>query len=519
MPSFVVSRAGVKMAAPILPSPSGLAGNAFDFLHSFHAFGNRIDWHIPTKSRLWRYNLHYFDYALDPSREQAWIVATMEDWIAANPLRKSVAWEPYPTSLRIVNWIKFDLTVVRSRPLSPVWRRSLYQQIAWLERNLEHEIQANHLLKNAKALLFGGVYFSGRTAERWMSNGRQLFLREAREQLLRDGGHYERSAMYHAVAVEDLLDVLNLAYTNRDLMTDTEISELEDRAKRALGYLSDISFPDGTISISNDSAMDVGPKPSVLAGYARAILPSLRARPCLTSYVIERPATGYFGYRHGQEMLLIDAGPPGPPHQPGHAHCGLLGFELMVGGRPLIVDSGVCDYENASLRRILRGTAAHNTLRIDGEEQSDLWGAFRIGRRARVQQASLEHELPTRFWFTGSHDGYRHLAGKPRHHRTIECEIGRSWRIKDRVEGGSEHSVESFLHFHPGLRLQRRSGAWIVIDESGHALYRIEADGGDADIFPSVFCPQFGIRQANWMLRLAASGPLPVTIGFSIEAI
>src|SRR5262249_23768428 len=155
---------------------SGLGGNAFTFLNQEHCFAGDIDWSVTHLSRLWRYNLHYFDYALDPSREPAWVTQTMRDWVAAVPPRRSTGREAYPASLRIVNWIKFALLPLRDQ-LDPVCRSSLFQQIGWLEKNLEHEIQANHLLKNVKALIFGGAYFSGAIADRWLQTGTNLFLR------------------------------------------------------------------------------------------------------------------------------------------------------------------------------------------------------------------------------------------------------------------------------------------------------------------------------------------------------
>ena len=199
----------------------------------------------------------------------------MRDWIARNPPLKSVGWEPYPASLRIVNWIKFDLWRTPLMPLPGDCRRSLFQQVAWLERNLEHEIQANHLLKNLKALVFGGAYFAGGTADRWLRKGARLFLKEIRRQILADGGHFERTAMYHAIVLEDLLDVLNFAISNKELMPHSIIEDLTELARAALAHLDDTTFPDGSISMFNDSVSGVAPERAALAAYGSAISPAL----------------------------------------------------------------------------------------------------------------------------------------------------------------------------------------------------------------------------------------------------
>ena len=97
-------------------------------------------------------------------------------------------------------------------------------------------------------------------------------------------------------------------------------------------------------------------------------------------------ASGYFVIRNLDDMLVVDCGEVGPDYQPGHAHCDTLSFELASDGRTIIVDSGVYDYEDSEMRRYVRSTRAHNTAMVDGCEQSEIWGAFRVARRARPIQ-------------------------------------------------------------------------------------------------------------------------------------
>jgi uncharacterized heparinase superfamily protein len=512
-------RNGVNLLATIYTAPSGLDTNTFDFLGKWHDFGQQIDWSAADQSRLWQYNLHYFDYALDPSRRASWVAAVMENWVSHNPPRPSVGWEPYPVSLRIVNWIKFDLHSDMPLALSAPLRNSLYQQVWWLARNLEIEIQANHLLKNAKAVLFGGAYFSGRVADKWLEKGKRLFLAEVRKQFLADGGHFERSAMYHVICLEDILDVISLARGSAGLLTSQEISQLGDCARKALAYLDDISRPGDVLPMFNDSVAGIAPELSAIRAYARDVLPVSYSGELAPTTIVDKPQAGFFGYRHGREMLLIDAGAPGPPYQPGHSHCGLLSFELTVGGRPLIVDSGVHDYEAGALRHALRSTAAHNTVQIDGHEQSDIWGAFRMGRRARVADRAAVPDLPRHFNFTACHDGYRHLCGAPVHWRTFTCQIGRRWRIQDRIEGSGTHRIESFLHFHPAVVLDGKDAKWTATDTETGCAYIVTAVGGVCDLISTVYCPRFGERLDNSTLRISADVPVPASLGFVIEVV
>lgn len=510
-------RANFAMADVAATTNSGLAGNSFNFINQPWHFPGGIDWHLTSHPLLWRYNLHYFDYALDPSRDTAWVVATMKDWIAKVPSGPNDGWQPYPVSLRVVNWIKFWL--LHPGDFELTWHTSLYQQVSWLERNLEYEIQANHLLKNAKALVFGGAFFAGRVADRWLRTGLQLLLTECRDQFLADGGHFERSAMYHAIALEDLLDVINLARATPGLLPAAVLAELIDTAAAAAAYLAKTTPPSGGLPMFNDSVDGIAKDAATLAHYAETLGVASRVAHQDSTYLIDKPQTGYFGYRHQDEWLLIDAGPIGPAHQPGHGHCDLLSFELVIDGRQIVVDSGVFDYENTGFRRSLRRTAAHNTLRIDRTEQSDVWGGFRVGRRARPGEVMLQEDLPASFRFTGTHDGFAHLSGRPVHHRTIECRIGQSWQVTDHVRGTGQHLLESFVHFHPDLRLRREDGHWLLVDAADTQLLRVSVNGGNSEMRQTAYCPAFGIRRHKETLRISITTSLPHTFGYLIEAL
>lgn len=118
---------------------------------------NTIDWRCVEMPKLWRYNLHYFDHLLDAHRFLEDRRNLIDDWIAKNPEGTLDAWEPYPASLRVVNWIKLFVEEGSGR-VKPEWLKSLYQQALWLEHNIEYHLLANHLFKNAKALVFAGLF-------------------------------------------------------------------------------------------------------------------------------------------------------------------------------------------------------------------------------------------------------------------------------------------------------------------------------------------------------------------------
>jgi len=129
--------------------------NKFTFLNQISSFDNQLDWNVKEQSRLWRYNLHYFEY-LFPDRDLNPVAAgnLLQSWIECNPAGTPDAWDPFTVSLRLLNWIKFfssyDIPWIKKEKIL----QSVYQQALWLEKHMEYHLLANHLLKNAKAFDF-----------------------------------------------------------------------------------------------------------------------------------------------------------------------------------------------------------------------------------------------------------------------------------------------------------------------------------------------------------------------------
>ncbi|MEQ1802090.1 MAG: heparinase II/III-family protein, partial [Gammaproteobacteria bacterium] len=229
------------------------------------------------------------------------------------------------------------------------------------------------------------------------------------------------------------------------------------------------------------------------------------------------PDTGYFGYRQGGDSLIADCGPVGPDYQPGHAHCDTLSFELHVSGTPIVVDSGTFDYEPGAFRHYLRSTAAHNTVRIDGQEQSEIWGQFRVARRARPVTPTLSDGSGGQFVFDGGHDGYGRLPGQPRHRREIRMGAGR-WEVRDTITGAGQHRVESFLHLHPEVEVKRLNDREFRLTAPGGVVLALRFGlAGTLQAATGYYCPKFGERLASGALVLECTGALPVELSFVFE--
>lgn len=513
----VARRSGVSLG-PCLSSLCHPAGDrSFCFLNrerTFPAAG--IDWASKDMPKLWRYNLHYFDYLRDADRAHEVKVHLISDWIAKNPPGTGDGWEPYTVSLRIVNWIKFFLT--HDKILQESWLQSLYTQAAWLERNLEHHILANHYLKNAVAMFFAGMYFEEGDADRWLKKGWAMLCGEAKEQFLPDGGHYERSPMYHSICLVDYLDVLNLVQNSRTPFQGEETAWLQRIVAVGLNFLHRMSLPDLDIPLFNDSAFGIAPRPSRIFSYAKRVMGHETSAAAGGLALYEASGSGYYVCRNGEDMIVIDCGAVGPDYQPGHAHCDTLSYELAINGRRVIVDSGVYDYEPSPERAYARSTRAHNTVVIDGEEQSEIWGIFRMARRARPLRTSFRRSEDGMVTFEGAHDGYARLTGKPIHSRKISYDGQGSWVIEDLLEGRGRHRMESYVHIHPDFHVAPMGACIEIIAHSGHTIAIIEPLGpSDTRLEQGWYFPEFGVRHKNYVIVFSCSQDAPFGSSYRIR--
>ena len=157
-------------SAPARRRASFSADGQPHFLNQIGRLAEPSDWNAPEASRLWLYNLHYFDdlNALDAEDRHSLHRKLIRRWVEENPPFEGTGWEPYPTSLRIVNWTKWSLS---ENELDQDVADSLALQAAWLEDNIEWHLLGNHLFANAKALVFAGLLFEGDDAARWLRKG------------------------------------------------------------------------------------------------------------------------------------------------------------------------------------------------------------------------------------------------------------------------------------------------------------------------------------------------------------
>ena len=437
-----------------------------------------LDWSlepVDPVEKSWLNRLHYMEYL--EGLTAPLFEALVLDWIDHNPLDDPSAlrsaWHPFAVSVRSVVWMQ---QIARwQQHLSPGFidhaAISLVAQIRFVEKHCETDLRGNHLIKNIKALLWAAAFFDGPESDRWQHLGCRLLAAELVEQVLDDGTHYERSPSYHCQVMADFLDchAVLTAGPEKDHLART----LVDMA----GAAQLLTHPDGHVAQLNDCAL----RNAYSSKQCLDVLGQLAQVEAPPEGPFALPAAGYFGDRHGSDYVIVDCGAVAPGYLIGHGHGDILSFEWSLDGRRIIVDQGI--YQNAAgpRRDSTRSTAHHNTVSIDGLDQCDFYGAHRCGRRAR---AELLEWRPTTsgFVLTGSHDGYAHLPGSPRHVRRFEASKGRLV-IEDRLTGDVPRAAQAAYLLHPDCRVELsdrqatiRSGPLVVTLNASGPLCLEEAE-------------------------------------------
>jgi uncharacterized heparinase superfamily protein len=474
-----------------------------------------IPWHDQNRTRLSQYVLHYMDSIRvlaevcaenyhDKYKQTA--LSWMENWIEHNPIGSKVAWDPFPISVRLINWC---LACSIFGDPGPRIRASMAEQTMYLLDNLEYDTRGNHLLKNAQALVVVGSVFTsdsdfGRTA---LSVGYKLLLDELREQVLEDGGHYERSLMYHCHVLEDIL----LTYV---AMRKPPL-QIVDSIERMAAFLADLTLGDQGIPLFGDAVRgDLSPQN--LLCLCRLVAGVEVKRSSANDY--GREASGFYVMTipNHEAQLIAKAGDPGPCYQLGHAHCDFGSYEVSSGSQRIVVDSGVSEYESGPLRHYFRSSAAHNTVRVNDGEQLEFWGSFRVGRRYRVIKRTWRPENDLAI-LSACHDGF-----KPNLHTRTITKTSDAWLVYDEITGPGDLTSDSRIHFHPDIHIQRSGHQYRCEWDSGCIFitgieWQKELQSPMSEISSGWYAEQFGIASTAPVIVFRSSGQRLLRFGYAIH--
>lgn len=378
---------------------------------------------------LWRMHLHYWDWAwslaeaTDRVRAQSIFSQFFILWRESTRFGHMDEWSSYVVSLRAWSWCGQYQQLVKGTPIDEEFLRLLRLHEGYLRAHMERDVGGNHLLKNLKALIGLSVFFDN---DALLRRALKALERELSHQVLPDGGHYERSPAYHCQVLADLIDIATLLSCER-------LSWLEETIARMRKWLGLVMLPDGAVPLLNDGF----PVPPDLMHH---LGPGDPAAPGLTLL----PESGLAVGRIGDWSLVADVGDPCPDELPAHAHADALSFLLYHKQNRVVGEAFTSTYAPGVRRAFERSTAAHTTVQIDGVDSTEVWGAFRAARRARVAIESIDGH-GDHVALTAAHDGYRRLKGAPVHRRRFEL-VEQGLQVTDEVQGVGKHFIESRVY-------------------------------------------------------------------------
>lgn len=520
LPSQLIHRILKKISFPIFPHNSNLnlrsffeetfkynfkkksivAINEFNFLNIQIKFINGIKWNDEKQDKLWNYNLHYFDGILDSENDKKKYLYTkiIYDWIDNNKKYEGVGWDPYPTSIRLVNFVKW---VISNRIDDKKILNSIADQANYLFYNFERDILANHIVANAKALIFVGLIFDNQFSKQMYNKGIKTFENEIKKQILADGGHFELSPMYHLVILEDILDIVSIhRYFKLSYRTlDKEISNM-------FRWGFSMTHNDFHLSFFNDSCHGVSSNILDLLDYANKLNFNIKLKSDKKE-LIDLDSSGYFILANENAKLIFDTANVVASYQPGHSHSDTLSFEMSIGFNRFIVNSGISTYNSNKLRLYQRGTSAHSSLTINDKDSSEVWSSFRLGRRAKIiSRSSIAYR--DHLHASGAHDGYTWMSGSPIVSREIKL-YDRNLHIFDYIHGTNVKKINSYFPLHPNVKLIRQDNNIYTFELKGREIIIIIPNIYETKVKNTLYFDEFNKSMENLTIELETSTELP----------
>lgn len=496
------------------------------------------------------------------------VTAQIEGWIADNPFGLGIHWcSALEAALRLTSWaVVHSLLALRDGEgglLSAVAEpgklgRAIYQQ-TWFVRHFlsRHSSANNHLIGELTGLwVTCRVFDMGKHGERWAAMAQRELERESGLQVYEDGVNKEQACYYHLWVLEYFL----FAW----LVGKRAGCDFSDRfAARILamtGYLRAITpaggvppqigdADDGFVTRFNvawpadayrevlaavDAVFENRPLSSPLPqkafwyAFCAGKLPKFpeQAPVISNTYPAIFQQGGYAVLGNGAVHLVFDAGALGYPSIAAHGHADALNLCLALDGMWWLVDPGTYAYHSDhGWRDYFRGTAAHNTLQMDGCNQSEIGGPFLWLQHAHSRLLGAGADDHGLQWAAGEHDGYKKLGGI--HARKVEFDATTGEiRINDDVQGHGEHELAIHFHFAPDIELtQGVDGTWHATKPGTTRRLEIHvADTWRWKIFhgsdsPKLgwFSPALGIKMPTHTLRGIWRGRLPTRVATKMQ--
>ena len=547
------------------------------------SFGKLLDYRDPDRvgdiKYLWEPNRHLHlvtlaqAYALTRRRKYLdALVEQLDSWFLACPYGLGANWSSaLEAGIRLVNWsIAWQLigghesldAGVRRRWLDSVWQHARFVR-GWFST---HSSANNHLLGEATGLFVAALTWPHwPEAADWLAVSKGIIEREAVKQVAPDGVSREQALWYQQFVLDMLLVALLAGRANGARFAPA----FESRVEAMVDFIACIMDAGGNVPMFGDaddgtlvrlapdralspfrSALGIGAvlfrrgdfklKAGAIDDKARWLLgedadaafaalePEATRLPLCQAFA----EGGYYilgcDFDSPREVrAVVDAGPLGYTAIAAHGHADALSFTLSVHGREFLIDPGTYAYHTQQAwRQYFRGTSAHNTLRVDGLDQSEQGGNFLWLRKANAG-CSLWLSTAEADRFEGWHDGYARLPDPVKHRRALSFDKrARRLVVEDSLQMEGSHDVELFFHCAEGCSVAAVPGGF-VLSRGGVRVTIALPPSGDSSLHRGEVAPILGwasrafdrrepTHTIAWRARL--SGPVLLRSEISIDS-
>ncbi|HTM66055.1 MAG TPA: alginate lyase family protein [Flavipsychrobacter sp.] len=488
--------------------------------------------YVWEKSRFsFLYDIIRYDYHFGQDCAEL-VMSEILSWIEHNPINCGPNWRcSQEISLRVLNWT-FALFYYReSEQLTEAKFSTILQSIYWQIHHVYNNInfsriavRNNHAITETLALYLSNLLFPGiADFQKWSIAGKQWFEQEIAYQIYEDGTFLQFSMNYHRVVVQLLTWAVRLSELNNDPFA----SVVYDRAAKSLkflrvcmdnasGWLPNYGANDGALffKLNDCHYRDYRPQLQALASvlsvdalldnqedsgwYGTADIPG-KSSLHLSANCYSFDEGGYYIMRENEMLTFIRCGSyKDRPSQADNLH-----VDIWYKGENILFDAGSYKYNtDDDTLRYFMGTASHNTVMINGQDQMKKGGRF-IWYYWPKKLYALLVETDRTIDFKGAMNMFRHHKKDIVHHRSVtKSKQWAGWTIVDNFEHlPKDSTVEQLWHFPmvhcSDLKLE-------VFDAVGNIVEPLETGGWTSSLY--------GTKEAAKQISFSTSTNRLVTI-------
>jgi hypothetical protein len=508
---------------------------------------------------IWELNRHQHLVTLAKAwvltREDKYVVELMRQWYSwrsSNPFPIGINWaSSLEVAFRSLSWLWVRSLLAGCPAASVNFEQDLQQALALNGNYIEHYLSTyfspnTHFLGEAVGLFFIGtlcpqLYSAGP----WQDRGLRIVLEQAERQVRADGVYFEQSLYYHVYAL-DLFLHFRLLATRNQIKIPESFDAILGRMLEVVQALSQAGPPEGfgdddggrvfkparnrSEHLTDPLALgvlllernDLRPQASLteeavwLFGAEAADSFHTSTPAVLRSVAFDSGGIYVTASSEGcAQRMVFDAGPMGTGSS-GHGHADALSVSVSLGGRRWLIDPGTFCYSCRDKERDrFRGTAAHNTLLVDGLDQAVPDGPFAWQCLPEVRvDCCLNGD--TFSLLTAHHTGYLRLQDRVLHRRFVFFLHGSFWLVRDVVHGVEPHRLQLSWHFAPDLQVSPQRSSFVAslfehatTQAPRMALVFAETSDWTHDLTLGEVSPAYGVKQPAQVLRTSTSACLP----------